>query len=105
MKKSVAYTCRKFDIEKLQTAEAFANRISTLLAENPPLTSDIDLQWHLLSHAMCTAADNVLVDMSRNTEKHLQQKMQPIQIPFLDTQAMREREARSVKLRGKNLTI
>ena len=45
-KKIVASTCRKFAIEKLQsaqTAEAFENGVTTLLAENLPLWSDIDL--------------------------------------------------------------
>ena len=54
---------RKFAIEKLQsaqTAEAFENRVTTLLAENPPLSSDIDLQWDSISHCMRTAAEDVL---------------------------------------------
>ena len=41
VKKSVSSTCRKFAIEKLQTpqtAEAFANQVTTQLAENSPLS-------------------------------------------------------------------
>ena len=44
VKKNVASTCRKFAIEKLQSAqraEAFENRVTTLLIENPPSSSDI----------------------------------------------------------------
>lgn len=63
MKKSVTSTRRKFAIEKLQTpqtAEAFANQVTTLLAENPPLSNDVDLLWNSISHCMRTAAQDVL---------------------------------------------
>ena len=63
VKKSVSSTCRKFAIEKLQTAqtaEAFANQVTTLLAENPPLSNEIDLKWYSISHCMRTAVFSLL---------------------------------------------
>ena len=39
--------------------KAFQNRVTTLLAENPPLSNDIDLQWDQISHSMRTAAADV----------------------------------------------
>ena len=62
-KKSPASNRRKFAIDKLQspqTSEAFASQVSTLLAENPPLSDDINQHWESISQCMRTAAENVL---------------------------------------------
>ena len=81
MKKSVASMCRKFASEKLQsaqTAEAFENRVTTLLAENLTLSIDIDLPWDSISHCLRTAAEDIIstpialnaTGMTRNAERH-----------------------------------
>ena len=88
VKKSAAFTCRNFAIEKLQSAQttvAFENRITTLLAESSPLSIDIDLERDPICDCMHTAALatialNTTTGMTKNPERHLQGQIQTTEI-------------------------
>ena len=120
VKKCVSSTCRKFAIEKLQsaqTAKAFENRVTTLLAENPPLSSSIDS----ISHCMRTAAEDVLGYYRPQRNNWYQQDCRAVlaakdaahrdTLQSVTTRVVRERyrdlrsEEKRVKLRRENLMV